>query len=338
MEGPRRYLPEITVALMVAATALPSYAVFRAYGQVTWLQSVIWGVATVASVVVVWAVRRSGQDWRRELRLLFSVSAIIGLFSIVTGLGNNATDEPHAMPGFLAELVGGHDPYTTSLSLTYTVHALTIWSHTVSGSYHYVYLPLLLFLQVPGTGPVGYELLCLACWGAMIYVLRHDEVAALALATPFVALVAANGFTDLPVMFLVTLSLRGWTGPKARIVEYLTLGMKQFANLFWLVYYVIRRDVVRIAAVLGITIAFTVPFLLWHATGVWCDALTFGLSPGCSAVPGSRQTLSALYTHWNYYLWLLWVVVLFDGEIRHLLHRWAQFLVASVRKDRAGAK
>jgi hypothetical protein len=283
---------------------------------VTGVQSIIWGVATLASVAVVWAVRRSGQDWRRELRFLFLVSVVIGLFSIVSGLGNNATDEPHAMPGFLAELAGGHDPYTTTLSLTYTVHALSIWSNTVVGSYHYVYLPLLVFLQIPGTGAVGYELLCLACWAGMIYLLRNDEVASLALVSPFVALIAANGFTDLPVLFLVTLSVRGWTGPKARAVEYLSLGLKQFANAFWLVYYVLRRDVVRCLLVVAVTLAFAAPFLVWHRTGVWCEALTFGLGTGCGPVSNSRQTVLALVTHWNYYLWILWGLVVFDGELR----------------------
>jgi len=320
----RRYLPEGLVALMVAATALPSYAAFRWYGQATGLQSIIWGVATLASVAVVWAVRRSGEDWRRELRLLFLASATIGLFSIATGLGNNATDEPHAMPGFLSELVGGHDPYTTPLSLTYSVHALSLWSNTIVGSYHYVYLPLLVFLQVPGTGPVGYELLCFACWGGMVYLLRNDEVASLALSTPFVALIAANGFTDLPVLFVVTLSLRGWTGPKARAVEYLSLGLKQFANAFWLVYYLIRRDLVRSAIVLAVTVAFAAPFLVWHPTGVWCEALTFGVGYGCASVSNSTQTVSALYTHWNYYLWVLWVGVLFRKEIRARWNRWRE--------------
>ncbi|HYA54747.1 MAG TPA: hypothetical protein VEG42_04000 [Thermoplasmata archaeon] len=311
----KRFLPELTVAGMMAATVAVSYPVFLVYGIVTWAQSVIWGLATLGSVLLVLAVRRSGEDWHRELRILFLVSVVIGLFSIFTGLANNSTDEPHTMPGYLAELLHGQDPYTTILPVTYSEHALTLWSATLSGNYHYVYLPLLLFFQVPGTGALGYELLCFACWGGMVYLVRKDEVAAIALVSPFVALVAANGFTDLPVLFLMTLSLRGWTGPKARAVEYLTLGMKQFANLFWLAYYVVRRDVVRAVVVVAVTLAIAAPFIVWHPTGIWCGALTFSLSPGCSSAPNSARTFSDLYSHWNYYLWILWVAVLFDGEL-----------------------
>jgi hypothetical protein len=169
----------------------------------------------------------------------------------------------------------------------------------------------------------------------MVYVVRRDEVASLALVSPFVALLAANGFTDLPVLFLVTLSLRGWTGPKARVVELLTLGMKQFANLFWLVYYLVRRDVLRALLVVGVTVAFAAPFVVWHATGVWCTAVTFGLSPGCTSVPGSSKALSDLYSHWNYYVWILWVLVLFDGEIRQWVRRWTARVSAGFRRSGA---
>jgi len=285
---------------------------------------VIWGLATLASVAFVPAVRRSGADWHKELRLLFVVSGVIGVVSIVTGIGNNATDEPFTMAGYLGTLLGGHDPYTTSVTVSYSASTLNLWSESVTSQFHYVYLPLLLFFQVPGTGVVGYKAMCLACWVGIVYVVRRDEVAALCLVSPVVALVAANGFTDLPVLLLMTFSLRGAAGVPGRAAEYATYAMKQFANAFWLVYYIVRRDVLRAVLVVVLTLVFAAPFILWHPTGIWCEALTFSVSPGCASSPNSSRQLSDLYSHWNYYLWILWVYVLFRTEIHRLARRgWA---------------
>ncbi|HYA10891.1 MAG TPA: hypothetical protein VEH10_04390 [Thermoplasmata archaeon] len=316
-----RFLPEIVAALLLAIAGGISIPLYFSHGDVTWAFAVIWGLATLASVALVPAVRRSGADWRKEVRLLFVVSAVIGVVSIVTGIGNNATDEPFTMQAYLGTLLGGKDPYTTSVTVSYTARTLNLWSQSVSAPFHYVYLPLLLFFQIPGTGVVGYKAVCLACWAGIVYVVRRDQVAALCLVSPVVALVAANGFTDLPVLLLMTLSLRGSTGLPKRAAEYVTYGMKQFANAFWLVYYIARRDAPRAALVIVVTLLLAAPFLLWHPTGIWCEALTFSLSPGCTSAQNSSRQLSDLYSHWNYYLWILWVYALYRVEIHRLVRR-----------------
>jgi len=318
---PPRYLPETVAGLLVGVAGGISIPLFLTRGAVTWAFAVIWGAATLASVALVPAVRRSGERWEKELRTLFIVSLVIGVVSIVTGIGNNATDEPFTMGGYLGVLLRGQDPYTTSVTISYTARTLNLWSVSVSGPYHYVYLPLLLFFQVPGTGAVGYKSLCLAYWVGIVYLVRRDRFAALCLVSPVVALVSANGFTDLPVLLLMTLSLRGTAGWGGRAAEYATYGMKQFANAFWLVYYLFRRDLARAALVLALTFVFAAPFLLWHPTGIWCEALTFSLSPGCASAQNSSRQLSDLYSHWNYYLWVLWVYALYREEIHRLLRR-----------------
>ena len=317
----RPYLPEIVAALLVGVAGVGSIALFLTHGTVTWAFAVIWGGATLASVALVPAVERSGADWHREVRVLFAASLAIGAVSIVTGIGNNATDEPFTMASYLGVLLNGHDPYVTPVTVTYTARTLNLWSSHVSSQFHYVYLPLLLFFQIPGTGATGYKALCLACWVGIVYFLRRDRFAALCLVSPVAALVAANGFTDLPVLLLMTFSLRGGRGLPGKVAEYATYAMKQFANAFWFVYYLARREVLRAVAVLGLTLVFVSPFLLWHPTGIWCEALTFSLSPGCASAANSARQPSDLYSHWNYYLWILWVYALYHAELRRLATR-----------------
>ncbi len=330
----QRYLPEIVAALLVGVAGAISIPLFFGVGDVTWAFAVVWGIATLASVALVPAVRRSGLDWRRELRLLFVISLVVGAVSLITGVGNNATDEPYTMGGYLGVLLSGRDPYTTSVTISYSAHTLNLWSEHVSAPFHYVYLPLLLFFQIPGTGAPGYKAMCLACWVGIVYLVRRDEFAALCLVSPVVALVAANGFTDLPVLLLITLALRGGQGATGKAAEYATYAMKQFANAFWFVYYVFRRDLARAGLVLVLTVVFAAPFLLWHPTGIWCEALTFSLSPGCGGAMNSSRSWSDLYSHWNYYLWILFVYALFPTEVHRLARRaWAGLLRLRTRPE-----
>jgi hypothetical protein len=334
----RRFLPEIVAAALVGGAGGISLPLYYHFGIVTWAFAVVWGIATLASVALVVAVRRSGLDWQKELRVLFVVSGVIGVVSIVTGIGNNATDEPFTMGPYLGALLHGHDPYTTAVTVSYTARTLNLWSESVTAQFHYVYLPLLLFFQVPGTGATGYKALCLACWVGIVYVVRRDEVASLCLVSPVVALVAANGFTDLPVLLLVTVSVRGTKGVGGKAAEYATYAMKQFANAFWLVYYIVKRDAVRATLVVVLTVVFAAPFILWHpTTGIWCEALTFSLSPGCSAAANSSRQLSDLYSHWNYYLWVLWVYALFCAPIHRYARRAWGLLRRPFASDRTAA-
>jgi hypothetical protein len=319
-----RHLPELVAAALLGVGGGVSIPLYFYAGIVTWAFAVVWGLATLASVALVPAVRRSGEDWREKLRLLFGISLAVGVVSIVTGIGNNATDEPFTMGAYLSVLLHGQDPYTTSVTVTYSASTLNLWSESVSAPFHYVYLPLLLFFQVPGTGAPGYKAMCLACWVGIVYLVRKDEFAALCLVSPIVALVAANGFTDLPVLLLMTLSLRGATGVPGKAAEYASYAMKQFANAFWFLYYVVRRDALRAGLVVALTLVFAAPFIVWHPTGIWCEALTFSISPGCSSAMNSSRQPSDVYSHWNYYLWVVWVYALFHAELRRLAGRlWA---------------
>ncbi len=88
----RSYLPELVAATLVGVPGIGSIALFYTAGSVTWVFAVVWGAATLASVALVAAVERSGADWQRELRILFAAAFAMGVVSVVTGIGNNATD------------------------------------------------------------------------------------------------------------------------------------------------------------------------------------------------------------------------------------------------------
>ena len=317
----RRFLPEIVVAVLVGA----GYGIGVSVGTFGGMTE---GLATVGSIALVPAVRRYGGPWEREFRLLFFASLLIGVVSVATGLGSNATDEPYTMWGYLAVLLHGHDPYTTTAMITFTVHTVGVPPATHSGPFNYVYLPLLLFFQVPGTGATGYKAMCVACWVGIVYLLRHDRVAALCLVSPMACLVAANGFTDLPVLLLMTFALRGPTGATGKVAEYASYAMKQFANLFWVALYLARRDLLRAGLVVVLTLALCSPFLLWHPSGIWCSALALNLGPGCSGGSGATGRFGGLYLHWNYYLWVLWVYALYSRELGRTGRRaWRWFRV-----------
>jgi hypothetical protein len=307
-----RILPGLIIVIALAAMAVAFYASSVFVGADPALFAAILGGSTLSSLALPPALRRAGVRWESALPWLGGLSLAIAVGSVVTGIGNGGTDENRTTAAFLGELVRGHDPYTTLLVLHYRGSILDLWHRSVGSVGYDPYLPLLMFLQLPGTGYLGYDALCIACWGGLVYVVRRDEVAALSLATPMVALVAANGFNDLPVLFLTTLALRGGVGRAGSVVEFVTYGLKQFANVFWVAYYAVQRRWWRVAGVVAGTLVIVAPFLLWHPHGFLCQALTFGAAPGCAA-PGGRPV--GLYPHWNYYLWVLWGVALFEAPL-----------------------
>lgn len=313
-----RYLPElVTVALLGAAGAV-SLTIFRFFGILTWAYALTWGLATLGSVLYLPAVRRSGVPWERQRNQLLLVALGLAVVSVATGIGNNATDEPFAMGPFLSTLLSGHDPYTTPVTVTYTARTLDLWSLHLASHDHYVYLPLLLFLQPVGTGALGYKAMCVACWGGIAYLVRKDRIAAILLASPIVALASANGFTDLPVLLLVTTALRGPGGTVGEVARYASYGVKQFANAFWLVYYLLRKEWLKAVLLLAVSAAFVAPFVLWHPYGVWCEAIAFSATPGCPASLNAARQPSDLYAHWNYYVWILWLIALFPDPLVRL--------------------
>ncbi len=311
------YLPEFVIAALLGSVTTVTVLEYAVWGIIVPLFAVSWGLATIASVSLHFAVRRSGADWHRELRKIFLISLVVAVVGVFAGYGSIVTDEGRTTIAYGQEMVQLINPYTTQLTLHYQVHVFNLWQNSVTSVSYDTYLPLVSFVQIPGTGAVGYSLLCIAFWAGMVYLLRNDEFASLTLASPIVALIASNGFNDIPALFLMTLSLRGWSGTKAKVVEYLTYGMKQFANAFWIVFYLLQRQWVRAVLVVVITLVIVSPFLIWEPSGIYCQALTLGLGPGCAS-SGSRG-LSDLWDHWNYYLWPLWVYALFREGIHRRL-------------------
>ena len=325
------YLPEFVIAALLGSATALTVLVYDLSGVNPAALAVVWGLATLASVSLFFAVRASKADWHRELRKIFLISLVLAVLGVFAGYGSLATDEGRTTIAYGQEIVQLINPYSTQLTLPYQVHVFDFWQNSVTSVSYDTYLPLISFLQIPGTGFVGYSLLCIALWAGMVYLVRDDAFASLTLASPIVALVAANGFNDMPVLFLMTLSLRGWSGTRAKVVEYLSYGMKQFANAFWVVFYLLQRQWLRAAVVVAVTLVIVSPFLVWDASAFYCRALTLGVGPGCPA--GSARGLSDLWDHWNYYLWPLWVYALFrDGIHRRLSwlrDRWSRREVGS---------
>ncbi len=321
--------------------ALGLYITFALAGVQQWIFSTILGGATLCSLGMPYAVRRSGVAWERALRGLVLVSVVIAVVSVVTGIGNNGTDENRTTPAFLGELWRGENPYATLLVLHYRVSVLNLLPHSVTSASYEPYLPLLTFVQIPGTGYLGYDALCLGAWAGLVYILRKDEFGALVLATPMVALVAANGFNDLPVLLLTTVALRGTAGRATKAVEFLSYGLKQFANVFWVGYYAVHRRWWRVLGVLAGTLVIAAPFLLWQPQAFWCRAVVADAGTGCGGFGTGQVTPVGDFLHWDYYLWVVWLVALFPSTTRLWLDRvrrrlapgaWAK---ASI-EDRAG--
>ncbi len=316
MRWTERYLPEIVLGATLGGAAGVN-AVIYAFRGISPYSTIALDIATVLAISTYFTVRRSHRDPGGFLRELVMVGVVVATVSIFTGIGNGATDEGYTTPIYGNMMVSLVNPYWHLLTVPYTVHYGPFFSYSVVSRSYDTYLPLISFLQIPGTGIIGYELLCVAAWLGMLYLVRKDEFASLTLASPVIALLASNGFNDLPVLFLMTLGLRGWTGPKAKVVEYLTYGMKQFANAFWFVFYLVQRRWTAAALVIAITVVWVLPFLLWpgQGSGIYCQALTLGWGPGCAGVTSGVRGIADLWDHWNYYVWPVWIYALFRSRI-----------------------
>ncbi len=292
------------------AAALPAFLIITLLwlypGRTNEFGFVALGILALAFPVM---LRRIGVPRRIDfVYFLLAAGVAFGILSVLTGWGNGLTDEPFTTPRFAAFTLAGNDPYTTQLIFTYQQYGRTLSSQS-----YYLYLPLLMFLQIPF---VNYKWFTLGCWVAMVLLVRRRFDAATMLAQPYVLLVAASGYNDLPVLLLLTLGFAGIEGKRQKWAEYLSLGCKQFANAFVFVYYLVRRRWVDSLITIGVTFAFLAPFLVWGGTAVLCPAVLADRLSQCTK-GGSASLLL------NYPVWLVWIFAIFYLPLLALARGWA---------------
>jgi len=267
--------------------------------------------AAVLLVAAALAVRWKLHREPAFLSAWVALSVGFAVYSVLTGFYNGLTDEPYATPAFAAQW--WPNLYTNPVHLTYRQYG----TGPIYLSAYYVYLPFLTLVQVPG---LDYRWVSLAAWGLSLYLLRKNGSALLVWGSFWVGLLAASGFNDfVPIAFLTLafLSLPGWKG---KVAEVVSLGLKQFANVFVVAYHLYHRRWRAAAIATGVSVAILVPFLLVDPLRVWCGVVLAGQA-NCPSFLGSLETpaLSSsqpVYGHLNYFLWPLWVLAAF-------LPRWA---------------
>lgn len=238
---------------------------------------------------------------------LLAVGFAFAIISILTGWANGLTDEPFTTPRFTSFVLAGHDPYTTQMVFDYTQYGKVLPSQS-----YYLYLPLLMFLQVPG---LDYKWLSLACWALTVLLLRRRFDAAVLMAQPYAMLVAASGYNDPVVLLLLTAGFAGVGGRRQKWAEYLSLGCKQFANAFVIVYYAVQRDWRNLLGTAVVSAAFLAPFYVWGGPAIICPAVFADRLPGCTHGFGAGILL-------NYPLWALWLVALFFTAAWSRIRAW----------------
>lgn len=306
------------------AAALPTFVAITLLWRVpSWTTA--WGDLSLGAFALTFPVlvRRLGVPrGPRFVDFLLVVGVALGVLSILTGWANGLTDEPFTTPRFAGFTLAGHNPYTTQLVFSYQQYGRTLFS-----SSHYVYLPLLMFLQFPG---VDYKWFTLTSWGLVVLLCRRRFDAGAALGQPYVLLVAASGYNDLPVLLLLTLGFVGLGGRRVKWAEYLALGCKQFANAFVVLYYLVQRRWRETAVTLLVSAAFLVPFVVWGGTAVLCPAVFADRFPSCGAAAQAGVLL-------NYPVWAVWVVAVFYVATLERLARWSRAGSPPSRSLRAAA-
>jgi putative flippase GtrA len=288
-----------------------------------WLDPAVFhGLAELAllpfGLMFVVAARRLGvSESTRFLRFLIIAGVAVAFVSYLTGGLNRLTDEPYTTPRYVGLLLNGQNPYTTALSFTYVQYGVAIHSSTV-----YVYLPLLMFLQVPY---FDYKIFTTFCWLAILYLVRENKHAVLVLAQPYMGIMAINGFNDFPALLLVAFATVGIPARYRWVSEALALGSKQFAGLVIFLGHLLRKEWRRAAIALGVTALILAPFLVWSPSAVLCQAVLYGLYRGCGV--GTGQIPYGL----NYSIWPLWIFAVYSAE----LNRWIAQSAARTRVERA---
>jgi hypothetical protein len=232
----------------------------------------------------------------RFVEFLLVAGVVFGVVSILTGAGNGLTDEPYTTPRFVTLLWAHQDPYVVPLVFNYVQYGQTIHSYSI-----YPYLPLLMFLQIPG---LDYKWLALACWVGMVLLVRKQFLPGVLLAQPYVATLAASGYNDFPVLLLLTIAFVGIAGRRQRWAQLIALGAKQFANAIVLVYYLVRRDWKNVLVTAGVSAAFILPFVVWSGPVVLCPTVFADRLPSCPSGGAPTYLL-------NYAVWVVWVLAVF---------------------------
>ena len=263
-----------------------------------------------STILVPYLVATYGLGHRETLRrILIGSSAAIGIFSVATGYLNYLTDE-WATPQYVSLLLQGQDWYSVPFIFHYVKMGIlmssTIWN---------VYLPLIPFVQVPYTW-LDYRWFTLGIWGLMVYAVRKRYYASMALGGQYPALMAANGFNDVVPLLFLTLAFVTLTGRRSQVAEFLSLGMKQFANAFVFIYHVLRREWFQAFLTIAATVLFLLPFLIWDWKSAICTPI-LDMPPDCAST--QNLLVNSIHSRINFALWPVWVVAIFYPTLRTAL-------------------
>lgn len=248
----------------------------------------------------------------RALALYASVVLAAAIGSIVTGALNGLSDEPYSTPAY-ASL--GLSMYTHPVSFDYVQYGVTYHEFSYD-----VYLPLLTFVQVPF---LDYRWVALAAWAGTVYLLRRDAFAAGGLATPWIAVLAANGQNDFVPLLALTgaIALGRYRG--RWFVELVALGLKQFANVLVFLYHLARREYRAAALSLVATLALLAPFLWVDPGAVYCHVVVGDPTSACAG-----HSWSFFVFKRNYWLYPTWALLVFHPTVA----RWVRSLPRRLRR------
>jgi len=264
-------------------------------------------VLALGALLVPFLVAKYDLGHRELVRaLLFGSSAILGAFSILTGYVNYLTDE-WATPRYVSLLFEGNDWYSVPLQFQY-VRGGTVISASIAN----VYLPLLSLIQVPYIW-LDYRWFTLGVWGLLVYAMRKRYYASVALAGQYSAMMAANGFNDVIPLLFLTLAFATFAGRRARVARYLSLGMKQFANVFVFLYYALHRYWREAGVTVLVTFLFLLPFLAWDWKSAICTPI-LDMPFYCGNT--NNLTFNSVHSLINFGVWPVWVVGMFYRELR----------------------
>lgn len=250
--------------------------------------------------------RRVAAVWTRALVVYGALVGAFGAVSILTGLLNGLSDEPYSTPAYAAL---GLSMYTHPVSFDYLQYGVV--HHEFS---YDVYLPLLTFVQLPS---VDYRWVALAAWAGMVYLLRRDAFAAGGLATPWIAVLAANGQNDFVPLLALTGAIAIGSYRGRWLTEVLALGLKQFANVLVFVYHLARREYRYAALALAATLVILAPFLWVDPGAVYCHVLVGDPGNSCTG-----HSWSFFLFKRNYWLYPTWVLLVYRERVAERLRRW----------------